>query len=128
MLSLDQSVDDSAWITEDRGALYASDSGANTVNVITGDFRPGTAFTSATPCSANSARSTCTTPNFLGILNLTTGHVSPVSLRGTLAPGGLIFVPGSQHHGDGEQESDGVAGRPPGGAPRGSGVAARELI
>jgi hypothetical protein len=97
VLSLDQSVDDTAWATEPGGALYATDSSANTVNAISGDFRPGTVFTSATPCSANSAPSTCTTPNFLAMLDLTSGHVSPVSLRGTVAPGGLIFVPKSLH-------------------------------
>jgi hypothetical protein len=102
VLSLDQSVDDTAWTTEPGGALYASDSSADTVNAISGDFRPGTAFSSATPCSANSAPSTCTTPNFLGRLDLTSGHVSPVSLGASLAPGGLIFVPKSQHDENGQ--------------------------
>jgi hypothetical protein len=104
VLSLDQSVDDTAWATESRGALYATDSGANTVNTITGDFHPGTAFTSATPCSANMASPTCATPNFLGILDLTSGHVSPVSLQGSLAPGGLIFVAKADRGGDGDQQ------------------------
>jgi hypothetical protein len=37
------------------------------------------------------------TPNFLGMLDLASAHVSPVSLEGSLAPGGLIFVPKSLH-------------------------------
>jgi hypothetical protein len=92
VLALDQSVDDTAWVTGRQGALYAADSKAGTVAAITGTFAPGTAFTSTTPCSANSAPATCTTPNFLGKIDPISGHVSEVWLPRTLAPAGLIFV------------------------------------
>lgn len=100
VLALDQSVNDTAWATSEQGALYASDSSADAVVAITGSFTPGAAFVAATPCSANSAPSTCTTPNFLGTLDLGTGHVAPVALPTPVQPGGLIFV--GPHRGSGE--------------------------
>ena len=97
VLSLDQAINDTAWATEAHGVLYASDSSTDTVDAVTGTFNPGTAFVAATPCDANAAPSTCTTANFLGQLDLQTGHVGPVPLSGLpLAPGGLIFIPGGQ--------------------------------
>ncbi len=97
VLSLDQSINDTAWATEAHGVLYASDSSSDTVDAITGNFDPGTAFVAATPCDANTASSSCKAANFLGQLNLESGHVSPVALSGgALAPGGLVFVPGAQ--------------------------------
>jgi hypothetical protein len=52
---------------------------------------------SVTPCDAGDAPATCPAPgfpeNYLGQLNMYTGHISPLSLRGaSLAPGGMIFV------------------------------------
>jgi hypothetical protein len=46
----------------------------------------------ATACDANNAPATCV-PNYLGQLNPSTGHVSPVPLTGpVLNPHGLVFI------------------------------------
>jgi hypothetical protein len=97
VLALSQSVDDSAWVTDRDGALFATDGTNDVVDVIRGDFRVGTAFTSVTPCNANSAPSTCPAPgfppNYLGTINLTSGQVLPVSVAGVpLQPKGLLFL------------------------------------
>jgi hypothetical protein len=98
VLNLSASVDDSAWATRPIGALYATDNGGNTLDVITGAFKSGTAYTAATPCNANSAPATCPAPgfpaNYLATINLKTGALTKVSLSGpALQPQGLIFVP-----------------------------------
>ena len=97
VLKLSNSVDDIAWATSATGTLYTTDSGANTVDAITGPFTPGTAYTAVTPCNANSAPSTCPGPgypaNSLGAINLTTGTVGNVTVIGPVAPKGMIFVP-----------------------------------
>jgi hypothetical protein len=99
VLSLSQSVDDTAWATTTDGAFYVTDHSADTVNVIRGFFTPGsTILTVATPCGSNSAPATCPAPgfpkNFVGSLNMFTGKVSPVSLTGpSIQPQGMIFVP-----------------------------------
>ena len=97
VLSLSQSVDDTAWATAWHGAFYITDNSGDTVNVITGTFWPGTAFVAVTPCDANGAPATCPgpgyPPNYLGQLNMYTGHISPVSLRGpAIQPQGMIFI------------------------------------
>jgi hypothetical protein len=97
VLGLSQSVDDTAWATSWHGAFYTTDNSGDTVNVITGEFWPGTAFVAVTPCDANGAPATCPgpgyPPNYLGQLNMYTGHITPVSLRGPrIAPQGMIFV------------------------------------
>ena len=97
VLNLSQSVDDTAWSTSWNGAFYTTDNGADTVDMISGIFWPGTAFVAVTPCGANSAPATCPAPgfpnNYLGHLDMFTGHISPVSLRGvTVHPQGMIFV------------------------------------
>ena len=97
VLSLDQSINDTAWATDPHGTLYATDSSTDTVDAVSGNFDPGTAFVAATPCDANSAPSPCTVTSFLGRLDLASGHVSPVRLSGpSLAPGGLLFIPAGQ--------------------------------
>jgi len=93
VLKLGQSVDDIAWATSATGSLYTTDSGVNTVDVLTGTFTPGTVFTAVTPCNANSAAATCTTPNSLGTINLKTGKIGTVAVNGPVQPKGLIFVP-----------------------------------
>ena len=99
VLSLSQSVDDTAWATTTDGAFYVTDHSADTVNMITGSFTPGsTVLTVATPCGSNSAPATCPAPgfpkNFVGSLNMFTGQVSPVSLTGpSIQPQGMIFFP-----------------------------------
>jgi len=97
VLNLSQSVDDTAWSTSWRGAFYATDNGADTVDVIIGSFWPGTAFVAVTPCGANNAPATCPAPgfpgNYLGHLNMFNGQILKVSLRGaSLHPQGLIFA------------------------------------
>ena len=97
VLKISNSVDDIAWATSASGSLYTTDSGADTVDVITGSFTPGTAYTAVTPCNANSAPSTCPGPNYpanyLGTINLKTGAVGKVAIIGPVTPKGLIFVP-----------------------------------
>jgi hypothetical protein len=97
VLKLSNSVDDTTWATSASGSLYTTDSTADTVDVITGPFTPGTVYTSVTPCNANNAPSTCPGPGFpansLGTINLTTGAVGTVALTGAVTPKGLIFVP-----------------------------------
>jgi hypothetical protein len=98
VLGLSNSVDDTAWSTNWNGAFYTTDNGADTVDVINGLFWPGIAFVAVTPCDANNAPATCPGPgfpaNYLGQLDMFTGHIYPVSLRGvTVRPQGMIFVP-----------------------------------
>jgi hypothetical protein len=93
VLKLSNSVDDTAWATSATGTLYTTDSGADTVDAITGSFTPGTAYTAVTPCNANSAASTCSTLNTLGMINLKTGAVGNVVVTGPVQPKGMIFVP-----------------------------------
>ena len=93
VLKISNSVDDTAWATSASGSLYTTDSGANTVDAITGSFTPGTAYTAVTPCNANSAASTCSTLNSLGTINLKTGAVGNVVVTGPVQPKGMIFVP-----------------------------------
>jgi hypothetical protein len=97
VLDLSQSVDDTAWSTSWHGAFYATSTGDDTVDVINGSFWPGTAFVSVTPCDAGNAPATCPGPgfpdNYLGQLNMFTGHITAVSVRGAaLHPQGMIFV------------------------------------
>ena len=98
VLKISQPVDDTAWATSANGALYTTDSGANTVDAITGSFKPGTVFTAVAPCNANSAPTVCPDPpkypiNTLGTINMKTGAVSNVVINGIVAPKGMIFVP-----------------------------------
>jgi hypothetical protein len=97
VLALSQSVDDTAWSSSWNGAFYATSTSDDTVDVINGLFWPGTAFVSVTPCGANNAPATCPAPgfpnNYVGHLDMYTGKIVPVSLRGAkLHPQGMIFV------------------------------------
>jgi len=99
VLRLSQAVDDTAWQSGRFGSLFAADAAADTVDVVTGPFRPGSAFVAVTPCDGARAPAVCPAPpsfpdNFLGSLNPWTGHIAPVRLRGpVLNPKGLVFVP-----------------------------------
>jgi putative transposase len=97
VLKISNAVDDTAWATSTTGTLYTTDSGADTIDAITGSFTPGTAYTAVAPCNANSAPSTCPGPgypaNALGTINLKTGAVGKVAVIGPVTPKGLIFVP-----------------------------------
>lgn len=96
VLKISTAVDDIAWATSANGTLYATDSGANTVDAITGPFTPGIAYTAVAPCNANSAPSTCPGPgypaNSLGTINMKTGAVGSVAVP-AVTPKGLVFVP-----------------------------------
>jgi hypothetical protein len=100
VLSLPESIDDTAWATSWHGRLYATDNSGDTLDVVTGNFRPGTAFVAVTPCDSNNAPSTCPAPpkfpaNYLGILNMSTGQISKVTLHGPAVQAqGLRFVAG----------------------------------
>jgi hypothetical protein len=106
VLSLSQSVDDTAWPSDPSGSLYSTDSTNDGVDVVTGPFRAGQPLAVATPCGANSAPATCPAPgfpaNYLASLDPWTGQVSTVNISGApyVPQGGLAFVPG-RGHGDG---------------------------
>lgn len=98
VLSLSASVDDTSWVTDPHGAIYVTDSSANSVDIVTGTFKVGTAYTSVTPCNDNNAPATCPAPgfpaNYLGTINLQTGAITAVSLTGpSLQPKAEIFLP-----------------------------------
>ena len=99
VLKISKPVDDSAWATSASGTLYTTDSNADTVDAITGSFKPGTVYTSIAPCNAaNAPALPCPNPpkwplNSLGTVNLTTGTVGNVAVNGVLAPKGMVFVP-----------------------------------
>jgi hypothetical protein len=101
VLSLSQSVDDTAWATSRSGRLYATDSAVNAVDVISGHLSTSIPYTVATPCNANSAPTPCTAANYFASINPSTGAVTPVTLGGTtLSPkGALIFVSGAHKSG-----------------------------
>jgi hypothetical protein len=97
VLSLSQSVDDTAWATSWHGAFYATDHDGDTVDVVSGIFWPGTALVAVTPCDAGNAPATCPgpgfPPNYLGQLNMYNGQITRVWTHGaSLEPGGMIFV------------------------------------
>jgi hypothetical protein len=98
VLNLTQSVDDTAWPDGGHGALYATDSTNDTVDVVTGDF-PSGPVVAVTPCGSNSAPATCPAPpafpaNYLGSLNPWTGQITSLSVGGVaLVPqGGLLYM------------------------------------
>lgn len=99
VLKISKPVDDSAWATSASGSLYTTDSNADTVDAITGSFKPGTVYTAVAPCNAaNAPPVVCPNPprwplNSLGTIDLKTGAVGNVAVNGVVAPKGLIFVP-----------------------------------
>jgi hypothetical protein len=98
VLNLTNAVDDTAWPSDRRGAIYTTDNSANTINKITGPFRAGEVFVAVTPCDANDAPSICPgpgfPPNFLGELDAFTGVITPVPLQGpAVEPQGMLFLP-----------------------------------
>jgi len=98
VLTLTASVDDTSWATSPHGAIYVTDNAGDTVDTVTGTFTVGTTYTSVTPCDENSAPATCPAPgfppNYLGTINMTTGVITPVALKGPgLQPQGEIFLP-----------------------------------
>jgi hypothetical protein len=102
VLSLSQSVDDTAWPSE-GGTLYATDSANDNVDAVTGHF-PDSSIAAATPCGANSAPPTCPapgfSPNYLASLNPWSGQVTALTVGGVpfVPEGGLLFI------GDGQDQ------------------------
>jgi hypothetical protein len=99
VLNLAASVDDSAWATSPFGRLFGADASTDTVDMVTGPFRPGTMFAAVTPCNANAAPATCPAPgfpaNYLGVEDMWTGGLTGVTLTGpSFQPHSLIFVGG----------------------------------
>ena len=97
VLSLSQSVDDTAWVGPGNTILYAADTSGDTVDTVTGDFPAKAVFVAVTPCDANNAPPTCPAPgfppNYLGVLNPFTGHISKAHLTGPrLEPQGLMAI------------------------------------
>lgn len=98
VLSLSQSVDDTAWAVG-PGVLYGTDSTNDAVDVLGGTFGANP-IVAVTPCGANTAPSTCPSPpdfpaNYLGSLNPWTGAITPVPVSGAafVPQGGLVFMP-----------------------------------
>lgn len=99
-LKLSQPVGDMVFPTSTRGVLYATDSAADTVDSVNETvFWKDSAFVAVNPCAAADAGSGCSTPAYLGLLNLVNGQVSAVTLTGTanlsggkLEPGRLAFL------------------------------------
>ena len=104
VLSLTQSVDDTAWPTDPWGRLYSTDSTNDAVDMVTGPFQSGEPVVAATPCGANSAPATCPSPptypaNYLASLNEWTGQVNALTVTGApyVPQGGLVFVARQSH-------------------------------
>ena len=96
VLKVPQAIDDSAWVTSASGTLYATDSTSNTIDAITG-LKPGTVYTSETPCDSANAPKNCPATGFpansLATVNLKTGALTPVAGTTAVTPKGLLFVP-----------------------------------
>jgi hypothetical protein len=97
VLKIPTPVDDSAWATSASGTLYITDSSANALDALTGTFKPGTMYTSVTPCNANSAPAVCPSPptypaNSLGTIDMKSGAISKATVIGPVIPKGMIFV------------------------------------
>lgn len=99
VLRLDNSVDDTAFVTDAAGTLYVTDSADNEVFAVTGDFKPGTAFTSVTPGDANNPTDA---PNYLAELNLSTGQTTPI-ITSIQAKGEIFVGPGENSQGENSQ-------------------------
>ncbi|HEY5015363.1 MAG TPA: hypothetical protein VII59_01130, partial [Streptosporangiaceae bacterium] len=97
VLRLSNSVDDTAWATDRRGALYTTDQTTDTVDEVYGAFTVGTAYSAVTSCDAGDAPAVCPAPgfppNYLATDNLRTGALTPVKTVGPrVHPQGMIFV------------------------------------
>jgi hypothetical protein len=92
-LNLSQSVDDIAWATRAAGMILTTDASANAIIAVRGGFATGAAYTAVTPCNANSAPATCTTPNYFGTINPKSGAVAAMRVGGVaFQPKGMIYL------------------------------------
>ena len=100
VLTINKSVDDTAWPSSTEGRLYATDSTDDAVDVITGTFQTGSPLAVVTPCGANGAPATCPATgfpnNYLASINPNTGVVTAVTVKGVIfiPQGGLAFAGG----------------------------------
>jgi hypothetical protein len=106
VLNLSASVDDTAWPSTSDGAIYTTDNDNDTINRITGPFRPGEVFAAVTPCDQNDAPATCPgpgfPPNYLGQTNQWTGQITQVPAAGpSFEPQGMLFLPSPSGSGRG---------------------------
>jgi hypothetical protein len=98
VLALTQSVDDTAWPTDQPGRLYSTDSTNDAVDVVNGPFSNDVPLVVATPCGSNSAPAICPASgfpaNYLATLNPWSGEVTAVTIDGApyVPQGGLAFV------------------------------------
>jgi hypothetical protein len=93
VLNLAQSIDDTTFATHAGGRLIVTDSTADTVDIVSGPFIAGAAYSSVTPGNANNAPPS-PAPNFLARLNLYTGSLSPLDLLGLhITPHGVDYMP-----------------------------------
>jgi hypothetical protein len=98
VLSLSQSVDDTAWPTSTTGSLYSTDSTNNAIDLVSGTFTVGEPIVAVTPCGANGAPATCPATgypaDYLATMNANTGEITPVTMTGAgyVPQGGLAFV------------------------------------
>lgn len=92
VLSLSQSVDDTAFPTRKAGFLLASNQVTDSVDLIAGSLAQDAAYAAVTPGDANTPP-VPTPPNYLGEINLRTGVVTPVTTSGAdLEPTALLYV------------------------------------
>jgi hypothetical protein len=98
-LKLSQSIDDSQWASGPSGTLYVTDGSSDLIWKITGPFTKGMQIVGVTPCDAGNAPASCPAPpkfpgNYLGVVDMSTGHVSKFALTTPpISPAGLLFVP-----------------------------------
>lgn len=93
VLTLSQSVDDTAFASRKGGMFVTTDANADSVLVITGAISAGAEYTVVTPGNANNAPANAG-PNYFGTINLRSGRVTSVRTRGTsFQPHGLIYIP-----------------------------------
>ena len=80
-------LDDTVWVTSPQGRLLVSDAlTGNTYWITIPHFTPGTVYTEAPNDSG--------TVSFVGVVDLTTGFITPVVI-GFGSPTGMLFVPNS---------------------------------
>ncbi len=88
VLELSQAVDDTAWVTNPHGTLFVTDGVDSEIFAVSGGFADGSVYTAVTPGDANKPLNR---PNYLGTLDLRTGHIAPAVT--TIQAKGLLFVP-----------------------------------
>ena len=85
VLPVGTQINDTAFATATRGVLYITDNGNNSLDAVSGTFKPGTAFVAAPSDSG--------VGGFVGTLDLNTGAITPV-ITNLANPAGLLFTAG----------------------------------